>query len=478
MSTSIAASRTTAAVVGRGTAFAARNVAVGFVLGGLAIGCSGTRSPYVGCEKDVDCKGERICQEAVCEDPKGPVKSAGEDASADQQGLRHERWFRGGPGHGGTSPYLGPRSRPTLAWDIDLGSVIFATATIGVDAAGDAVAFVGTHGGRFVGVSVAGPKAGAVVMDLDLGGRIWGTAAVDGKGSLYVGNDKDKLFGIDPVTKTIRWSVTLGDCSPTRAPGPEGARCDVDGGPTLGPDGDLYVGADGLYRISSEGEIRWHWSNLGEAESPTKDKKKGAFHKPKSAEKAAHVFSSPLVSADGKIYFGGQDGYITSLSAEGELRWRHRVGSGADVDGSPAWDDNGGIVVGADDGRVYALRSDGSLRWSFLTKKDIRSSMGISASGTVYATSFDHNLYAIAPSGAVHWVLETGGMIHASPVVDRGGTIYFGSQDEHLYSVSSEGEVLWKIELPGDIDSSVAITAEGTLIVGCDDGHLRAFVRA
>ncbi|HLT35278.1 MAG TPA: PQQ-binding-like beta-propeller repeat protein, partial [Enhygromyxa sp.] len=371
-----------------------------------------------------------------------------------------ERWFRGGPGHAGASAAVGPTREPAQLWSINLGAVVFATPTLAVGPSGKQTAWVGTHAGRFVGVQIEGEQAGTIVFDHDLGGRIWATAAATGEREslrLFVGNDDDTLFAIAPGSaEPIAWKLRLGSCESTRSPGPEGARCDVDGGPTIGPDGDLFVGADGVYRISPTGEIRWHWPP------------------PEQDERPKHVFSTPVVSADGRVYFGGQDGFVTSLDAKtGELRWQHGVR--ADVDGSGVIGPDGELFIGADDGRIYALRSDGSLRWSFVAQRDIRSSIGIAPDASLYATSFDHNLYSIAASGEVNWVLPTGGILHSSPVVDAAGTVFFGSQDDRLYAVSPAGKVLWAIDLGADVDSSVAIGESGILVVGADDGSLRAF---
>jgi outer membrane protein assembly factor BamB len=348
---------------------------------------------------------------------------------------------------------VGPVETPKLAWDVDLGSVVFSTPTIADGPDGEPTAYVGTHGGRFVGVALAGARAGKLVLDLTLGGRVWATAAVDDGGVLYVGDDDDTLYAIDPKKGEIIWKKQLGDCEPTRAPGPEGARCDVDGGPTLAADGDLYVGADGMYRITREGDVVWHY---------TADE-----------ERPKHVFSSPAVGTDGSVYFGGQDGFVTALASDGSERWRYKVT--ADVDGSPALGPDGEVYVGADDGRVYALRRDGSLRWSFVAQKDIRSAVTTTPQGRIYVSSFDGNLYALEASGEVVWVFSAGGVIHSSPVVDAAGTVYVGSQDDHLYALTPKGKVRWKLVLPQDVDSSVAIAEDGTIVFGCDDGHLRAY---
>ena len=436
--------------IGLDAAPRSRVPAVAFCVLCAALGCRPEPgpTPKTGCTKDLDCKGERICVDRVCVDPepKGALQGqAAEPAAPD------DSWRRGGPAGDRPSRGRGPVDAPKAVWDVDLGSVVFARPTLSKDAEGRTVAYVGTHAGRFVGVVTDGPDAGSVVTDLTVGGMIWSTAAIDGRGRLYVGADDDTLYAIDPKDSKIVWSKQLGNCSPARAPGPEGARCDVDGGPTLGPDGDLYVGADGVYRISTEGKIVWHW--------------------PADDDRAKHVFSSPLVTEDGLVVFGSQDGFITALDAEGKEAWRYKVG--ADVDGSAAAGIDGSIYIGADDGRMFALRADGSLKWSFVAQSDIRSSVAVAPDGSVYLSSFDGNLYSLDPAGNVNWMLPTGGRIAASPVLDADGVVYVGSQDDRLYAVTAEGRVRWNVEFPTDIDSSVAITEEGTLVVGSDDGRLR-----
>jgi outer membrane protein assembly factor BamB len=436
------------------------NVVPGLALIALAVsaapGCQWTESTEApaargesGCTKDTDCKGDRICEAGICVAPRPPEPPV---ATAPAPASSAVGWARGGPGHPGPTAAKGPTEEPKEIWDRDLGAVVFASPALGT-VSGEPAALVGTHGGRFVGVALGGARAGEIVLDVTLGGMVWATAAVAGSRA-YVGADDDTLYAIDLDKQAIAWTLKLGNCDGARVPGPEGARCDADGGPTIAPNGDLIVGADGVYRISPEGQIRWHYPR-----DPN-------VH-------AKHVFAAPLVAGDGTIYVGGQDGLFMSLSADGELRWTYSIR--ADVDGGPALGEGGTLYVGADDGRVHALRTDGSLRWSFVAQKDIRSAIAIGEGGAVYATSFDGNLYALSPGGDVKWVLPTGGKIHATPVVDAAGNIFFGSQDERLYAVTPRGKVLWAIDLGADIDSSVAIASDGTLVVGCDDGHLRAF---
>lgn len=346
---------------------------------------------------------------------------------------------------------VGPVDPPREQWSVDLGAVIYARPTLAVDAQGRVVAYVGTHAGRFAGVVVEGPEAGRVILDQWVDGIIWSTAVVDDRGWLYFGADDDRLRAVDPVAGTIAWSRRLGSCEPPRAAGPEGVRCDVDGGPSLGPGGDLYAGADGLYRVSNTGEIRWHYPAPGEG-------------------RGAHVVSTPLVTEE-LVVFGNYGRRVVALDHEGSVRWTLELG--ADVDGSPALGRDGTIYVGADQGGVHAIAPDGTLRWRSSIRAPVRARPAVGSDGVIVVGSYDGNLYALEPDGAVRWRLPTEAAFHAGATIDPAGRIYVGGRDERLYALDLDGRVFWRLDMPGQIDGAVAISPNGTLVVGCDDGHLR-----
>jgi outer membrane protein assembly factor BamB len=433
--------------------------------GGLTgLACGESRPPSAGCAKDVDCKGTRICRDAVCiEPPAEDLASARGDAAGDSAkaldgadaAAGGPRPHRGGPAPLGPLTMVGPKTDPTPQWEVALGAPIVASALL-VDREAVQVAFVGTHAGRFVGVTTAASgstPAGSIVIDVPIGGRIWSTAAQLQDGSVVVGSDDDVLVAIDPAAGTERWRVKLGSCAATRAPGPEGARCDVDGGPTVGDDGDVYVGSDGVYRLRPDGTMIWKW--------------------PATVERPSHVYSSPVLDRRDGLVVGAQDGWVTRLRrSDGAESWRYKIG--ADVDGTAAILSDDTVVIGADDGRVHAIRSDGSLRWSFLAQRDIRSAIALGLDDEIFATSHDGNLYAIAASGEVRWVFGTQAPIQSSPVVDAEGRVYFGGQDGFVYALERDGTLAWRHEVGVDVDAAVAITREGALIFGADDGKLRA----
>jgi len=365
----------------------------------------------------------------------------------------------------------GPAESPKLQWDLDLGAVVFAAPVIVSQTDGmtgptgpgvsDPVAYVGTHAGRFVGVVVEGDQAGTLVVDRFVEGIVWRRAAWDeDAGRLYFGADDDTLYAMDIATGELAWRTRLGNCSPPRAPGPEGVRCDVDGGPTIGPDGDLYVGADGVYRISPDGKVRWRAPDA------------------EDVKYASHVYSIPLVTegvdgAEGLVVHGGHNGTLTARSTtDGTERWT--VSVGADVDGSAVQGADGTIYVGSDNGNLLAVGLDGSVKWTFDTGAEIRSAVGLTPDGGIIVPSFSGSVTRLSASGEAQWVLPTEGPVAGTPVFDADGTLFVGSRDDRLYAVGAAGQVLWNVEFPSDIDSSVAISPLGTLVVGSDDGHLRA----
>ncbi|HKE56901.1 MAG TPA: PQQ-binding-like beta-propeller repeat protein [Pyrinomonadaceae bacterium] len=80
---------------------------------------------------------------------------------------------------------------------------------------------------------------------------------------------------------------------------------------------------------------------------------------------------------------------------------------------------------------------DGTKKWEFETGVPVRSSAGISQSGTIYIGCDDKKVYAINPDGTKKWVFATGGTVNSSPVIASDGTLYVGSFDNQVYAIGS-----------------------------------------
>src|SRR5258706_374008 len=98
---------------------------------------------------------------------------------------------------------------------------------------------------------------------------------------------------------------------------------DVAGGPTIGPDGTIYVGGDGIHAVWPDGTLRWKLAT------------------------PEHVASTPALGADGTVYAGSQDDALYAVTPDGTKKWEVRTGN--DVDASPTIGADHTIYAGSDD---------------------------------------------------------------------------------------------------------------------------------
>lgn len=411
-----------------------------------------------GCAKDVDCKGARICDpRGVCVDPPaepatatqgdepGPVPGQSANA-APKLGPPPFAMFGGNAQNTGALAGPAPDSRPTEVWRVTAGGPMVGSPTVGPDG----TVFATSHDGKLYAVA----PDGAVRWRFAAGDRIWSTPAVAEDGTVYTGSDDDHLYAIDGATGSEKWRLRIGTCDPPIGFGPEGTRCDVDGGPTLGPDGTIYVGGDGVYAVWPDGTLRWKFAT------------------------PEHVITTPALAPasapnPGTVYAGCMDDALYAIAPDGTKAWEMRTRR--DIESSPAVAPDGTIYIGGDDDKLYAIAPDGQVRWKVVTGGDVRSSPAIAADGTVYVGSHDGNLYAISADGAVKWRFAAADKIQGSPGIAADGTVLFGAQDDHLYALTPEGVLRWYLAFDSDIDSTPALARDGTLYATSDDKTLRAF---
>jgi outer membrane protein assembly factor BamB len=411
----------------------------------LLVGCAHVEpSP---CASDKDCKLNRLCDAGRCLWPADASRAVpgtpGPGAPAlplPQYAIEPaQAMFRFGATHRGRSPFVLPAVKPSIWWTVTLGAPVVSSPAV----AADGSVLVGSHDGKLYAIA----RDGTLKWAYATGDIIFSSPAVAHDGTIYIGSDDDHLYAIVPTTAKPRWIVQMGVCPQRVGIGPEASRCDVDAGPTVGPDGVIYTGGDGVYAINPDGSLRWRFATGG------------------------HVSSAPAVLPDGTVVAGSQDDLVYAIAPNGQKRWDFRAGG--DVEASPAIGDDGTIYVGADDHKLYALGVDGTLRWAFTTGADVRASAAI-GNGVIYVGSFDAQLYAIRLDGTLAWTFRTGDRIVSSPLVDARGAILFGSQDDRLYCLEPDGHLRWSVELGGDVDSSPTLTADGTIFVGADDRKLYA----
>jgi outer membrane protein assembly factor BamB len=413
----------------------------------LDVGCAHTGN---GCSSDRDCKLDRVCEAGACVWPQAaasaaragaptPARAATAPAFPKYAAEPAQAMFRLGPTHRGRSPFALPTTKPDIAWIASAAGPVVSSPALG----DDGTIYFGSHDGRLYAVG----RDGAPRWSYATGDIIFGSPAVAHDGTIYIGSDDDHLYAFPATGGKPRWIHQIGACPQRLGVGPEASRCDVDAGPTIGPDGVVYTGGDGIYALNPDGTLRWKFATGG------------------------HVASAPAVLSDGTVVAGSQDDLVYAIAPDGTKRWDFRTGG--DVDSAPSIGDDGTIYVGSDDRKLYALGPDGTLRWAFTTGGDVRASAAI-GNGTIYVGSFDAQLYAIRLDGTLDWTFRSGDRVVSSALVDAKGAILFGSQDDRLYCLEPDGRPRWSVELGGDVDSSPVLAADGTIFVGADDKKLYA----
>ncbi len=398
------------------------------------------------CASDKDCKLNRLCDVGRCVWPANADRSIGPSAPdrpttpLPQYAIEPaQAMFRLGPAHRGRSPFVLPAVRPSIWWVVATGGPVVSSPAV----AADGSVVVGSQDGKLYGVA----RDGTLSWSYATGDIIFSSPAVAHDGTIYIGSDDDHLYAVSPGTAKPRWIVQVGACPQHVGIGPEASRCDVDAGPTVGPDGVVYTGGDGIYAINPDGTLRWRFATGG------------------------HVSSAPALLADGTVVAGSQDDMVYAVAPNGLKRWDFRAGG--DVESAPAIGEDGTIYVGSDDHKLYALGVDGTLRWAFTTGGDVRASAAV-GNGLVIVGSFDSQLYAVRLDGTAAWTFRSGDRIVSSALMDARGAILFGSQDDRVYCLEADGHLRWSVELGGDVDSSPVLTADGTIFVGSDDKKLYA----
>jgi outer membrane protein assembly factor BamB len=424
------------------------------VIGLSLAGCPLPQTASIGCGKDTDCKGTRICYQRTCVDPSGGRPSVSPDGGLEKRApvtpakgppipppsaSGPSPQFHVDPAHSGRSRFRAPAKAPQEVMRVGVGGVVFSSPAVA-----DGMVVFGSHDKTIYGAALDG----AVRWRFPTGDLIWSSPALGPGGVVYVGSDDDHLYALDVKSGVLKWQLQAGPCRTAVGIGPEASRCDVDG-VTVGEGGTVYAAADGLYAVAPDGALRW-----------------------KFQPGTTHCATHPAVGADGTIYIGCQDDALYAVDPFGQKKWEYRTAD--DVDSSPAVSPDGTVYFGSDDHKLYAVAPGGILKFAVLTGGPVRSSPALGGDGTVYAGSFDGALYAVKPDGAVAWTFRTADRVVSSPVIDAAGMILVGSGDDRLYAIQPDGKLAWSVLLDGDVDGTPALGEGGVVYVGSDDRALHA----
>jgi putative pyrroloquinoline-quinone binding quinoprotein/putative pyrroloquinoline-quinone-binding quinoprotein len=232
--------------------------------------------------------------------------------------------------------------QPRTAWTYDLGPGRM-TSSLTIAPNGDVYAVGG--GGKLAVLSADG----TLKWSAQVGPSEHAAPALAGNGVVYLPSSDGNLYAVAPPAGGqsqeggVVWKFDFGQRSgiPTRSAA-RGGGANGQGSSTsatVGPDGTVYVGANNsnFYAVKPDGSLKWKF----EAEP-----------------ELAGIWSSPALSADGKVvYFGANRGGVYAVNtADGTLEWQNRLFGGS-IFASPTLDRTGVLYVGATTGHVFALDS-------------------------------------------------------------------------------------------------------------------------
>ncbi len=343
----------------------------------------------------------------------------------------------------GRSPYRLPERAPKEVWRYKTHGAVVAPPTLAADGS-----ILFTSHDHFL---YAVDSNGELRWKHRTQDMVWSAAALSQDGLAFVGSDDDHLYALRVEDGTQVFALSPGSCRWSVGRGPEAMRCDIED-VTLGPDGTVYAGGDGIYAIQPTGRVRWHFEP--------------------DANKKRHCSSAPALASDGGIYAVCGD-VLYALLPDGNKRWQFE-GPG-EFDSAPAISAEGIIYVGDEARRLIALDAQGQVRFSYTAGGAVRAAPALRRDGGVVFGAYDGVLYVLRADGTLAWTFTSADSIHSAPLVDADDAVVFGSRDNRLYALSADGQLRWALTLDDDVDGTPALGPDGTIYVGSDDQALHAF---
>jgi outer membrane protein assembly factor BamB len=340
--------------------------------------------------------------------------------------------FRGNPGMTGVSnEVLLPPLK--LKWTFQTERDVIATAVIA-----DGRAYIGSHDEKFYAINL---KDGSKAWEYKTEDRIEGSAAIVGSAVVF-GSGDGFVYALERADGKLRWKYET-----------EG---EVMGGANVfkNPEGKDYVVIGSydffLHCIDVEtGKAKWKYETDNNVNG------------------AASI-------ADGKVYFGGCDGYVHSVSVStGEkidsIEAGQYIANSIVVDAGIAY-----VANYANEVAAYDLK-ERKQKWVYSERMFEYFASPSVWKDAVFTASRDKYLYRNdRKTGELKWEFKARKPIDSSPVVS-GELVYFGSNDGFLYAVGTEdGLEKWSYEIGESVRSSPAIGG-GMLIIGADDGGVYCF---
>ncbi|MGH8103698.1 MAG: PQQ-binding-like beta-propeller repeat protein, partial [bacterium] len=188
------------------------------------------------------------------------------------------------------------------------------------------------------------------------------------------------------------------------------------------------------------------------------------------------IKGSPTMDGSGRVYVGGLDFYLYSLTPTVTgftLNWRFFTGDY--VSSAPAIDTSNILYFGGQNSTLYAMNQNGTTKWAYAVGGAIEGSPTLAGNNAIVGAN-DGKVYAVNMStGALAWLANLGGQIRGSPAYAN-SKVYVGSTNGTLAALNlGDGSVAWSQSLGTPLYSSPALNSAATVLyIGGDDGTLYA----
>lgn len=244
--------------------------------------------------------------------------------------------------------------------------------------------------------------AGNKKWQFKVGGDIFSTPAVDDREVVYFGSDDGKFYAVNDKGQ-LSWSYQTGD--------------EVLSSPAIGLDNTIYFTSDSIYAVTPAGKRRYAFSPPEPGDyftSPIVDPKsivycgctdgylyailpQGRMKWRAATIDQDEIRSDPAIGLGDTILVGCDDGFIYKKGKFGPMV---PVFESEDIVlATPVMDAEGHIYFLSDDGFFYCLERNGKLRWKLEIAVEVKSVYVTSAATigkdhTIYVGTQDNFLYA------------------------------------------------------------------------------------
>ena len=403
---------------------------------------------------DHTCPKGTVCGNGTCADP----RCADETISNNPHALPVAGWprFRHDNRNSGTTP-VAVAAMPKLKWKTFIGGTMLDSqkglASGPVVNQSDEI-FIGAGdldnlGGSFYALDPTGKKLYTFAAQRGYG---LSTPAVRADGTAYFSTTTSILFAVDPLGKQA-WQYKTAS--------------QADSDPIVTKDGNLIYSSDdgSVYALDATGKLLWK-------SDPTTG--------------PAEVDGGLAESCDGRIYAGGLNGWYTLDAMTGMVLWKVKAtGARGALVSSPVLTADGRMFGFDSGGQGIGLDPAGKVLWQKQSGSAGAGSSPALAGGVLYVVLNDGALHAIdSLTGNEQWSKPVNTSPHlylnAGPITDGHGRIYFNSNDGFVYAFDTTGAQQWKLPASGvaqkmDWAGTMAIGKDGTLYVPGTDGNLYAY---